>query len=386
MLEPEERHGDRRRRVGSAADREIGQRDAVEPVLVAAERGKDRLAEIRDVADGRLESRIRRYRRPRQPERRRQARPGHQQHRFAAEARAEAADRRRIDVVAPLRVGKEQVERRGHRQRPQRLQREEITQVKDQVDDVADVVQHEIRSDPRIAVERRGHDVAEAREHRDRVDVIVRDRAPHVAVREGEQRKSRRRIGPQRRLGAALHVGHAAPGRQRVVRPRIARRGRIADQHDVRDGAPGERAVDVAVVRRVDDHRKRIRGIGEEVGDVARRAVGARHAFPVRLHVLARREPAEVLRDVAAGDRIGTRKRQRREHERRIGTRERGDDAEKQAEDACRAGTRKPHHLASNRWPRRRPCGLERQKRRRVPATPACGAPDRPSARPGPGN
>ena len=49
---------DRRGGVRRAADGEIRQGDAVEPVLVASERRQERCSEIRDVADDRLQSSV----------------------------------------------------------------------------------------------------------------------------------------------------------------------------------------------------------------------------------------------------------------------------------------------------------------------------------------
>ena len=54
------RHDDRRCRIRRAADGEIRQRDAVEPMLVAPERRQERLPEIWHIAHRRLEARDRR--------------------------------------------------------------------------------------------------------------------------------------------------------------------------------------------------------------------------------------------------------------------------------------------------------------------------------------
>ena len=62
----------------------------------------------------------------------------------------------------------------------------------------------------------------------------------------------------------------------------------------------------------------------------------APHAFPVQLHVLARREAAEVLRDVAARDRVGAGQRQGR-HGRRVGAAGGAGDEENPAADVAAA-------------------------------------------------
>ena len=302
---------DRRCRVGGAADREIGQRDAVQAVLVAAERGEDRITEPGHVADRRLQPPVVLDRRPRETHRGREAGAGHQQDRLAAEARAESSDRDRIEMLAPLGPREQDVERGRERQRAQRLHREEIAQVKDQVRKVLEALELK-RPEPSVAMKRGGDHVAEARQQRDGVDVVVRGRAAEIPVREQQHRKPGRRVRPQRRLGPALHLRHRLAVRQRVIAPRVRRRCRIADDDHVRQRVASERAVDVAVRRRRDIRDERVGDVGQEVRDVARRAVAARHTLPVRLHVLAGREPAEILRHVAARHGIGSGKRARR--------------------------------------------------------------------------
>ncbi len=316
-VDPLEGGEDRRGQVVDAADREVGQRDAVQAVLVAPERGKEELAEIGHVADRRLEPRIAGHPGPVLVEGRGQSGARHQQHRLAAEARAEAADPVGVDPVAPVRMRLQQVDGRRQRQRPQRLQGVKIVGVRQELQHVAQVVHREVR-DPEVAVERRRHHVPVAGEHQQRLDVVVGDRAAAVAVGEQQHRKARRRVGPQRAFGAALHVRHRLAGRKRVVGARVGRRGRMADQHDAVDRAPGERAVKLAVVGGDHGHPEGVGGVGQEIGGVARRAVVAREALPVRLHVLAREHAAEVLRHVAARDGVGAgRERRHRERGRR---------------------------------------------------------------------
>lgn len=95
---------------------------------------------------------------------------------------------------------------------PQRLHRDEIIQMRKEVEQIADVFRDKI-GNARVAVKRCGDDVAEAGKHHDRIDVIVGQRAAAVAVREQKQRVARRCVGelrgslPRCICGSALPVG-----------------------------------------------------------------------------------------------------------------------------------------------------------------------------------
>ncbi len=296
------RRFDGRRRVGGARDPEERDGDAVEPVLVAAERGIERLAEVRHVTHHAGDARVGQHRLRRLPERGRESRTGEQQRRFGAEARAEHADARRIDVRGIPGIGEHAVQRELHAERAQRLHRDERLEIEQRVCEVVEVLEPDV-GDARVGLERRDHDIAVAREHGERVDVIVRDRTAAEAVAEEQDRKARRPIGEERQFRAALHVRHAASGGQHVIGTGIVGRGGIADEHDVRHALAGVVAVEIAIVRHDDVELQRLRRLRQQVGDVARTtAVG--NAFPVRLHVLARAKAREILRDVGAADRI----------------------------------------------------------------------------------
>ena len=127
------RHEDRRRGVGRAGDREIGQRDVVQRPLIAAERGEERHAHVRHVADGRLEARIGLDLGPREAERGGQPGAAHQHERLAAQARTEAADLFGHHVIGPDGIGEQHVERGRERQRSHRLHREEVAKVQDEI-------------------------------------------------------------------------------------------------------------------------------------------------------------------------------------------------------------------------------------------------------------
>jgi hypothetical protein len=99
----------RSHRIRGSADREIGKRDAVQPVLVTSKCGQKRLPEVGLEANCRLQSRIKSHLLPRLAHRRGQSRASHQHHGFAAEARPEAADPSGVDVIAPLRMRKQEV-------------------------------------------------------------------------------------------------------------------------------------------------------------------------------------------------------------------------------------------------------------------------------------
>ena len=85
-----------------------------------------------------------------------------------------------------------------------------------------------------IAMKGRDDDVTVARQRGERHDIVVGQRAAGETVREKQNRPSRTRIRPDRRLCAALHMRHAEACRQRIVRARISRIGRIADDQRVR--------------------------------------------------------------------------------------------------------------------------------------------------------
>ena len=133
----------------------------------------------------------------------------------------------------------QQVDGGRHRQWPQRLQGQEIVEVGDDLHEVAEVVERKV-GNPEIAVKRRRDHIAVAREYAHRSDVVAGDRAAAVAVGKQQHRKAAGRVRPQRRVGAALHVRHDPAGGQRVVGARIGGRSRMAYQHDVLHGPPGE--------------------------------------------------------------------------------------------------------------------------------------------------
>ena len=143
-----------------------------------------------------------------------------------------------------------------------------------------------------------------------RTDVVVRQRAAAVAVREDQHRITRRRVGPQRRVAAALHVRHRPAGGQRIVGPRIGGGRRVTDHHDVAECcAPrtSRRRRNCAARSPLPTRCSPGRPGGRSHCAACRRRA---HAFPVEFHVFARGEAAEVLRDVAARDGVRAGQRQ----------------------------------------------------------------------------
>src|SRR5207249_11120416 len=98
-------------------------------------------------------------------------------------ARTESADHAWVDVPRPLRIGKQSIERRRQRQRPQRLHGDEIIEMSDQIKKIVDAFRDKIR-ESKVAVEGRRDDIPEARKQQDRIDVVIRERTAFVAVRE----------------------------------------------------------------------------------------------------------------------------------------------------------------------------------------------------------
>ena len=224
------------------------------------------------------------------------------------------------------------------RERPQRLQRVELLEVRRQEHGIGDGLEVLDVQERRVRVKRRRDDVAEARHDAHRLNVVGRDRTSAVAMGEQQHRKARRRVGPQRCVAVLHHVGNAPAGRQRVIRSRIGRARRMADHDDVGKGSSGGRAEHVVIVGYVDRYHRRVRRVRQEVGGAALRAVRARHAFPIRRRVLTRREAAEILRQVAAFDRIGARQRERRNRDgMRLLLREQGERECGERRRACRA-------------------------------------------------
>ena len=310
------RDDQRSRRVRRAADGEIRQRDAVQPVLVAPERRQERLPEEWHIAHRRLKAPIDGNLGPIEPERCRQSGAAHQHQCFATHARPEASDLRCIDVVAPLRMREHEVERGRHRQRSQCLQRDEVAEMRQDCLSVREVVDLEVRK-AWIAMERAHHDKAVAREPGQRGYVVVRDRAPAIAVRKREHRIPGRGVGEQRHFRAGLHVRYDPARWERVIGTGIVCDGRIAGDHDKLDRLSGKGTVEVRVVRRGHGDREGIHGIREQIGHVSWRAACRGKAFPVLRRVLAGSHSAEVLRDVAARHRVRPRERQRRHDGRR---------------------------------------------------------------------
>src|SRR5262249_46644540 len=154
----------------------------------------------------------------------------------------------------------------------------EVLQVSEQERNIANAVQRE-GEEPAIAVERRSNDVSVAREYRNRRDVLARQRTAQIPVREDQQRETRGRIRPQRRVGATLHMRHRFTGRQRIVDSRIVGRSGITDQHHVGNGLSCERTVYVGVIGRVHSYGQRVGGIGQQIGGVTAAAVVARNPF-----------------------------------------------------------------------------------------------------------
>ena len=297
--------------VGGPGDCEVGQAHTVDAVLVATERGQDRLAEIRNVADRRFQARLDEHALPSLTDRRREAGAAQQQHRLAAQARPEAADPVGIDDVAPLRMGEQPVERGDQAGRPQCLHRDKAVEAQDRRENLADVVEAHL-GEPPVAVERRRDDVAVTREQRHEVEVAAPQRTAPETVREQQHRPAPAAIGEDRGLAAALHPRHPAAVWQREVGARIGGRRRIADECRRSEAAAPVPAEELAIVgngERLYLSRPRL---NEEVGHVARTAVATRLAVPVARGVLAGSKPGEVLVDVVAGHRVGAGGRCRR--------------------------------------------------------------------------
>ena len=164
----------------------------------------------------------------------------------------------------------------------------------------------------RIAVEGRNDDVAVACEELQRVDVVAGNGAAAEAVREQQHGKPRAIRRKDRRLPATLHPRHDLAVGQRVVRVVVRRRRRIADEVRVGDRPVAKIAVQLAIVRQRDVDDERVRGVHEKIGDIAGAAAAA--AFPVRRRVAAH-HAREVLLDVAAADRIRSRRKRRNDAE-----------------------------------------------------------------------
>ena len=173
---------DRRSRVGGSADRQKRQQHIVETCLVAAERGKERLPEIRHVPDCGLDMRIEQDRLGGKSERRRQAGAAEQQHRLAAKATAERADAVWIDARRPLRSRQKRIERCFQLERTQCLHRDKVLVMQQRIAEIGQVFDRYV-GDTAIAVKRRDDDITPAREHFDRVEVIAGNRTARETVR-----------------------------------------------------------------------------------------------------------------------------------------------------------------------------------------------------------
>ena len=194
-----------------------------------------------------------------------------------------------------------------------------------------------------VAVERRDRHITERREREHRPEVRAVERAARIAVRIEHDRP--RAAGRQDRgIAGPLHARNDVAVRQRIVGARVRRRRRVADDGEVGHGgaavAPEELIVDGNRVR-VDE---RVGGFGQQVGRVARRSVAARQPAPVVARRLERPEAPEVLRDVAARDRVRTRPRDRRDDRERIGAErgQRGAHCRDERRERCRE-RRAPH-------------------------------------------
>jgi hypothetical protein len=209
------RVADGRGRICGAANGEVRQRDAVEALLVAPERGVDVDAEVRDVTHGSFEPRVLDDPCRRQAERRRELRARQQQERFPAEARAEAADVRGVYVVAPIGVVQDGVDRRRQRQRTHRLQCDEVAIVKQRIYQIIEAGEIEV-GETQIAVEHADRHVAVGRDLRERLDVVPGNGAASKAVRI-KDRGPLRVVENERRLAAALHVRDHVARRQHVM-------------------------------------------------------------------------------------------------------------------------------------------------------------------------
>ena len=344
--------GERRDEVGAAADGEERQHDAVDTALVAAERRQDRLAEIRDVADRRLEPRLDQHPLRRLPDGRGQRRATGKHHRFAAQAGAKAADAASVNAIAPVRMREREVQRRHQSERPHRLHRDKPGKLDERPQDIGNAFELDLR-EPRIAVERSDDDVAIARELHDEVQVAAAQRTAAQPVRERDDRPRTGRIGKQRRLAGALHMRHAAPVGQHVVGARAVGAGRVADQQRQRIAAAAVRTVEFAIVG--DRHRLRVGAARshQQVAEVARRAVVAWLAFPVHLGRLAGSKPRKILADVAAADRIRSRRRHGGDDGERIGGERRRRTGQRQPSGARGAGRACENEPTSSRHARR---------------------------------
>ena len=67
--------------------------------------------------------------------------------------------------------------------------------MKDQIGEVGKTFQLQV-AETAIAMKGRGDDIAEARDQRDGIDVVVRRGTAEVTVREDEHGKARPRVGP----------------------------------------------------------------------------------------------------------------------------------------------------------------------------------------------
>src|SRR5204862_5842845 len=108
---------DRRRRVRRSADSQEGERDAVEPVLVASECREERLAEVRHVADDRFETPIGDDLLRGETDADGELRAGLEQQRLAADAGAETGDAVAVDAALIARIGEQYIQCGGARQR-----------------------------------------------------------------------------------------------------------------------------------------------------------------------------------------------------------------------------------------------------------------------------
>ncbi len=179
----------------------------------------------------------------------------HQQQRFAAEAAAEAADAIRIDPRRVARIGQHCIERGAQRLRPNGLHRRVVGKIQDRLNKVVETVETNI-GDARVAMKRRDRDIALAGEDLQRIDVVTGDRAAAQPVREQQHRKPLAIVGKDRRLGAALHVGHRRPRRQRIVGTAVGSRCRVADERAERQRAIAKVAIELAVIGKRDVRRR----------------------------------------------------------------------------------------------------------------------------------
>ena len=160
-------------------------------------------------------------------------------------------------------------------------------------------------------MKRGDHNVAVACENGQPRNVVAGDRTAGVTVRKHNHRITGRGVRKYRRIRSDLHVWHDLAVRQRIVGTGVVVRSWIAREHHERDIIPGKRPVEIRVLRSGHRGDQRIPRVRQQIGRITRRAAARRRAFPIARRVLAGSQSTEILDDVAARNRKGTRQRPR---------------------------------------------------------------------------